>query len=100
MNNFLRQKRKRNRIVVAAAVVAVAVAVAVAVIARRYKKIGQGKETRKFREPMETRTDYNYISLQHNTPLKSTSRHPQQHSPSHKLEETLAVLRAISPGDS
>ncbi|KAA6364958.1 MAG: hypothetical protein EZS28_039514, partial [Streblomastix strix] len=47
MNKFLRQKRERNRVIVAA------VAVAVAVTARRYKKIGQRKETRRFREPME-----------------------------------------------
>jgi hypothetical protein len=39
------QKRKRNKAVVA-----------VAVAARKYKKIGQGKETRRFREPMEMKT--------------------------------------------
>ncbi|KAA6355686.1 MAG: hypothetical protein EZS28_048789 [Streblomastix strix] len=48
MNRTLRQKRKRNRIVAAAAAVAVA--------ARKYKMIGQGKETRRFREPMEMKT--------------------------------------------
>ncbi|KAA6397612.1 MAG: hypothetical protein EZS28_006863 [Streblomastix strix] len=46
MRRYWIQKRKRNKAVVAA----------VAVIARKYEKIGQGKETRKFREPMEMRT--------------------------------------------
>ncbi|KAA6394082.1 MAG: hypothetical protein EZS28_010391 [Streblomastix strix] len=150
----LRQKRKRNRIVAAAAVAAVTVAV----IATKYKKIGQGKETWKFHEPMEMRTswrmmnaidkrrkrdrsnlirnnrlrtnnnpnhdnhkwkkiqkqiktkfmgntqvnpsmDLSYISPLHNTPPKPSSSHSQQHSPSPSLEETLAILRAISPGD-
>ncbi|KAA6398278.1 MAG: hypothetical protein EZS28_006198 [Streblomastix strix] len=45
------QKRKRNKAVVVAAVVAVAVA------ARKYKKTGQGKETRRFCEPMEMKTE-------------------------------------------
>ncbi|KAA6394324.1 MAG: hypothetical protein EZS28_010150 [Streblomastix strix] len=136
MDRFLRQKRKRNRIIVAAGVV-----VAVAVAARKYKKIGQGKETRRFREPMEMRTgqrmrkaidkwrkidklnlirnnrlrtnnnpnhdyhksnpniDLNYISPQYNTSHKLSSLHPQQHSASPSLEETLALLRAVSPGD-
>ncbi|KAA6379309.1 MAG: hypothetical protein EZS28_025164 [Streblomastix strix] len=54
------QKRKRNKIVAAIAVVAVAVAVAVivTVTASKYKKIGQGKEARQLREPIETRTDW------------------------------------------
>ncbi|KAA6372959.1 MAG: hypothetical protein EZS28_031513 [Streblomastix strix] len=112
MNSSLKQKRKRNRIVVAAAVVAAAVAVT----ARNYKKTGHGKETRKFREPMEMKTgwrmmnatdkwrtnsniDLNYISPQHNTPHKPSSSHLQQHSPSPPLVETLAILRTISPGD-
>ncbi|KAA6395738.1 MAG: hypothetical protein EZS28_008740 [Streblomastix strix] len=59
-NNSLRQKRKRDRIVVAVAVVAVAIAVAVT--ARKFKKFGQGKETRKFREPMEMRTGWRMIN--------------------------------------
>ncbi|KAA6344181.1 MAG: hypothetical protein EZS28_052258, partial [Streblomastix strix] len=84
-------------IVVAAVVVVVAVAGAVTT--RKYKKIGQGKETRKFREPMEMKTDLNYISPQHNTSHKLSSPHPQQHSPSPSLEETLAILRTISTGD-
>ncbi|KAA6358108.1 MAG: hypothetical protein EZS28_046366, partial [Streblomastix strix] len=153
MRHFLRQKRGRNRIVAAAVA-----AVAVTVIARKNKKIGQRKETRKFREQMERRIgwrminaidkwrrrdrsnlirnnrlrtnnnpkhdnhkwkkiqkqtktkqkgitqvnpnkDLNYISPQHNTPHKSSSPHPQQHSPSPSLEETQDVLSAISPGD-
>ncbi|KAA6360505.1 MAG: hypothetical protein EZS28_043968, partial [Streblomastix strix] len=113
MNKSLRQKRKRNKIIVAAAAVA---AVAVALITRKYKKTGQGKETRRFREPMETRTgwrmmnatdkwrmnpniDLNYISPLHNTPHKPSSPHPQQQSPSPPLEVTLALLRSISSGD-
>ncbi|KAA6363192.1 MAG: hypothetical protein EZS28_041284 [Streblomastix strix] len=117
-------KRKRNRIVVAAAAVAAAIAVAVA--ARKYMKSGQGKEARKFREPMEMRTawrminatdrqrktnrsnlirntnpniDLNYISPQYNSPHKPSSTHPQQHSPSPSLKETLTILRTISPED-
>ncbi|KAA6363281.1 MAG: hypothetical protein EZS28_041191, partial [Streblomastix strix] len=43
--------------------------------------------------------DLNYISPYHNTPHKPSSPHPQQHSPSPPLEETLAILRTISPGD-
>ncbi|KAA6378537.1 MAG: hypothetical protein EZS28_025938 [Streblomastix strix] len=43
--------------------------------------------------------DFNYISSQHNTPHKSLSPHSQQHSPPHTLEETLAILRTISPRD-
>ncbi|KAA6361069.1 MAG: hypothetical protein EZS28_043404 [Streblomastix strix] len=119
--NFLMQKQKRNRIVIAAAV-----AVAVTVTALKYKKIGQEKETQQFRELMETRTGWrmmnatdkqrkkdrsnsientntnmnlNYISPQRNTPRKSLSPHPQQHLPQPPLEETLALLRTVSPGD-
>ncbi|KAA6360149.1 MAG: hypothetical protein EZS28_044323 [Streblomastix strix] len=58
MNSSLRQKRKRNRITVAAAVAAVAVAV----ITRKYKKNWQGKETPKFREPMEMRTGWRMMN--------------------------------------
>ncbi|KAA6363504.1 MAG: hypothetical protein EZS28_040970 [Streblomastix strix] len=43
--------------------------------------------------------DLNYISPQHNTPHKSLSPYPQQHSPSPSLTETLAIIRTISPGD-
>ncbi|KAA6364923.1 MAG: hypothetical protein EZS28_039551, partial [Streblomastix strix] len=43
--------------------------------------------------------DLNYISLLHNTPHKPSSPHPPQHSSSHPLEETLTLLRAVSPGD-
>ncbi|KAA6365051.1 MAG: hypothetical protein EZS28_039423 [Streblomastix strix] len=43
--------------------------------------------------------DLNHISLQHNTSHKLSSPHPQQHSASPSLEETLAILRTISPGD-
>ncbi|KAA6358155.1 MAG: hypothetical protein EZS28_046318 [Streblomastix strix] len=43
--------------------------------------------------------DLNYICPQHNTPHKPSSPHPQQHSLSPSLEETLAILRTISPGD-
>ncbi|KAA6327580.1 MAG: hypothetical protein EZS28_053806, partial [Streblomastix strix] len=43
--------------------------------------------------------DQNYISPQHNTPHKSFSPHLQQYSPSPSLEETLSILRSISPGD-
>ncbi|KAA6394872.1 MAG: hypothetical protein EZS28_009596 [Streblomastix strix] len=42
--------------------------------------------------------DQNYITPQHNTPHKP-SQHSQQHSPSPSLEETQALLRAVSPGD-
>ncbi|KAA6341481.1 MAG: hypothetical protein EZS28_052457, partial [Streblomastix strix] len=48
MNRSLMQKRKRNK-----AVVVTAAVVVVAVAARKYKKTGQGKETRRFCEPME-----------------------------------------------
>ncbi|KAA6360761.1 MAG: hypothetical protein EZS28_043712, partial [Streblomastix strix] len=41
---------------------AVVVAVAVTVTIRKYKKIGQGKETRKFREPMEMRTGWRMMN--------------------------------------
>ncbi|KAA6397258.1 MAG: hypothetical protein EZS28_007212 [Streblomastix strix] len=41
----------------------------------------------------------NCISPSHNTPHKFSPPHPQQHSPSPPLEETLAILRTISPGD-
>ncbi|KAA6359668.1 MAG: hypothetical protein EZS28_044806 [Streblomastix strix] len=44
-------------------------------------------------------TYLNNVSPQHNTPYKSLSPHSQQHSPSPSLEETLAILRTISPGD-
>ncbi|KAA6382028.1 MAG: hypothetical protein EZS28_022443, partial [Streblomastix strix] len=43
--------------------------------------------------------DQNYVSSQHNTPHKPSSSHPQQRSPSSPLEETLTLLRAVSPGD-
>ncbi|KAA6401434.1 MAG: hypothetical protein EZS28_003032 [Streblomastix strix] len=43
--------------------------------------------------------DLNYISPQHNTPHKPSSPHFQQHSPSPSLEETLIILRVISPRD-
>ncbi|KAA6378316.1 MAG: hypothetical protein EZS28_026155, partial [Streblomastix strix] len=43
--------------------------------------------------------DLCYISPQHSTPHQSSASHPQQHSPSPSFEETLAILRAISPGD-
>ncbi|KAA6376530.1 MAG: hypothetical protein EZS28_027945 [Streblomastix strix] len=43
--------------------------------------------------------DLNYISPLYNIPHKSLSLHPQQHSPSPSLEETLAILRKISPED-
>ncbi|KAA6365688.1 MAG: hypothetical protein EZS28_038786, partial [Streblomastix strix] len=43
--------------------------------------------------------DLNYISPVHNTPHKPSSPHPQQHQTSPSLEETLALLRAVSPGD-
>ncbi|KAA6385516.1 MAG: hypothetical protein EZS28_018958 [Streblomastix strix] len=107
MNNFLRQKRKRNRIVAAAAV---------AVIAKKYKKIGQGRETQQFREPMEMKTgwrmmnatdkwrtnpniDLNYISSQQNTPHNHSTQHPQQYPSIPPLGETLAILRSIFHGD-
>ncbi|KAA6365438.1 MAG: hypothetical protein EZS28_039033, partial [Streblomastix strix] len=41
----------------------------------------------------------NHISPQHNISHKLSSPHPQQHSASPSLEETLAILRTISPGD-
>ncbi|KAA6329616.1 MAG: hypothetical protein EZS28_053587, partial [Streblomastix strix] len=43
--------------------------------------------------------DLNYISPQHNTYHKPSSPHAQQHSPSPSLEETLTLLRRVSPGD-
>ncbi|KAA6374485.1 MAG: hypothetical protein EZS28_029991, partial [Streblomastix strix] len=43
--------------------------------------------------------DLNHISPLHNTPHKPSSPHPQQHSASPSLEETLTLLRAVSPGD-
>ncbi|KAA6371467.1 MAG: hypothetical protein EZS28_033007 [Streblomastix strix] len=43
--------------------------------------------------------DLNYISPQHNTSHKLSQPHPQQHSAQPSLEETLAILRTISPGD-
>ncbi|KAA6375616.1 MAG: hypothetical protein EZS28_028855, partial [Streblomastix strix] len=43
--------------------------------------------------------DLNYISPLHSTPHKPSSPHPQQHSASPSLEETLTLLRAVSPGD-
>ncbi|KAA6355685.1 MAG: hypothetical protein EZS28_048788 [Streblomastix strix] len=43
--------------------------------------------------------DLNYISPLYNTSHKPSSPHPQQHSASPSLEETLALLRAVSPGD-
>ncbi|KAA6355675.1 MAG: hypothetical protein EZS28_048797, partial [Streblomastix strix] len=112
MNRSLTQKQKRNKAVVVAAVVVVAVA------ARKYKITGQGKETRRFCEPMEMRIGWrmmnatdkwrkrdrsnlinlNYISPQHNTPHKP-SQHYQQHSPSPSLEETQALINAIPLGD-
>ncbi|KAA6362619.1 MAG: hypothetical protein EZS28_041854 [Streblomastix strix] len=49
-NSSLRQKRKRNKGGVVAAVAA-------ATTAGKYKKIGQGKETKRFREPMEMKTE-------------------------------------------
>ncbi|KAA6382953.1 MAG: hypothetical protein EZS28_021524, partial [Streblomastix strix] len=83
------------------------VAVAVAVTASKYKKIGQGTEIQQFRESTETRIDtqtylnidLNCISSQHKTPPKSPSSHLQQHSPKPTLEETIAILRTIFPGD-
>ncbi|KAA6355389.1 MAG: hypothetical protein EZS28_049084, partial [Streblomastix strix] len=44
-------------------------------------------------------TNLNYISPQHNTPHKPSSPHSQQYLPSPSLEETITILRAISPGD-
>ncbi|KAA6388233.1 MAG: hypothetical protein EZS28_016241 [Streblomastix strix] len=43
--------------------------------------------------------DLNHISPQHDTSHKLSSPHPQQHSASPSLEETLTLLRAVSPGD-
>ncbi|KAA6381955.1 MAG: hypothetical protein EZS28_022516 [Streblomastix strix] len=43
--------------------------------------------------------DLNYISPQRNTSHKLSSPHPQQHSISPSLEETLAILRTIPPGN-
>ncbi|KAA6364699.1 MAG: hypothetical protein EZS28_039775, partial [Streblomastix strix] len=43
--------------------------------------------------------DLNYISPLHSTPHKPSSPHPQQHSASPSLEETLTLLRTVSPGD-
>ncbi|KAA6386640.1 MAG: hypothetical protein EZS28_017833 [Streblomastix strix] len=43
--------------------------------------------------------DLKYISSLHSTPHKPSSPHPQQHSTSPSLEETLTLLRAVSPGD-
>ncbi|KAA6395242.1 MAG: hypothetical protein EZS28_009233 [Streblomastix strix] len=43
--------------------------------------------------------DLIYISPQHNTSHKPSSPHPQQHSASPSLEETLAILTTISPGN-
>ncbi|KAA6335383.1 MAG: hypothetical protein EZS28_052972, partial [Streblomastix strix] len=43
--------------------------------------------------------DLNHISPQHNTSHKLSSPHPQQHSASPSLEETLTLLRAVSPGN-
>ncbi|KAA6356709.1 MAG: hypothetical protein EZS28_047763 [Streblomastix strix] len=42
--------------------------------------------------------DLNHISPQHKTSHKLSSPHPQQHSASPLLEETLSILRTISPG--
>ncbi|KAA6379917.1 MAG: putative reverse transcriptase, partial [Streblomastix strix] len=44
-------------------------------------------------------TDLIHISPQHNISHKLSTPHPQQHSASPSLEETLAILRTISPGD-
>ncbi|KAA6363659.1 MAG: hypothetical protein EZS28_040814 [Streblomastix strix] len=41
--------------------------------------------------------DLNHINPQHNTSHKLSSPHPQQHSASLYLEETLTLLRAIPP---
>ncbi|KAA6364491.1 MAG: hypothetical protein EZS28_039983 [Streblomastix strix] len=109
------QKRKRIK------------AIVITVTANKSKKIGLGKEKLQLHEPYETRTgpwmknaielknpisliyadsnaqtnlniDYNYISLQHNIPHMFISSLSQQHLPSPALEETLAILRKISPG--
>ncbi|KAA6362980.1 MAG: hypothetical protein EZS28_041492 [Streblomastix strix] len=52
----------------------------------------QGKQT-------NPNIDLNHISPQHNTSHKLSSPHPQQHSSSPSLEETLTLLRAVSPGN-
>ncbi|KAA6343349.1 MAG: hypothetical protein EZS28_052317 [Streblomastix strix] len=54
------QKRKGNKVVVVAAVIVVAVAVTA--LASKYKNIGQEKEIRQFREPMETRTGWKMMN--------------------------------------
>ncbi|KAA6311574.1 MAG: hypothetical protein EZS28_056100, partial [Streblomastix strix] len=56
MNRSLIQKRKRNKAVVVAVVVVVAVAV------MKQKRIGQGKETRRFCEPMEMRIGWRMMN--------------------------------------
>ncbi|KAA6354304.1 MAG: hypothetical protein EZS28_050167, partial [Streblomastix strix] len=56
MKSFLMQKLKRNR------VVAAAVAAVVAVAAKKYKKIGQGRETQQFRESMEMKTGWRMMN--------------------------------------
>ncbi|KAA6384551.1 MAG: hypothetical protein EZS28_019922 [Streblomastix strix] len=43
--------------------------------------------------------DLNHINPLHYTSHKLSSPHPQQHSASPSLEETLAILRTISPGN-
>ncbi|KAA6368070.1 MAG: hypothetical protein EZS28_036404, partial [Streblomastix strix] len=43
--------------------------------------------------------DLNHLSPQHNTSHKPSLPHPQQHLPSPLLEETLQILRTISPRD-
>ncbi|KAA6379918.1 MAG: hypothetical protein EZS28_024555 [Streblomastix strix] len=53
MRHWWRQRRRRNKVAAAAVVV---VEVAVAATIRNQKKIGQGKEIRQFREPMEMST--------------------------------------------
>ncbi|KAA6364639.1 MAG: hypothetical protein EZS28_039833 [Streblomastix strix] len=118
------QKRKRNLSVVVAAV-------AVAATASKYKKIGQEREIRQFRESIETRTGWRTMNAidkwrkrdklnliknnrqrTNNNPnhnnhrckkiqqqMKTRHKGHQQHSPSPRLKETLAILRTISPGD-
>ncbi|KAA6360682.1 MAG: hypothetical protein EZS28_043790, partial [Streblomastix strix] len=43
--------------------------------------------------------DLNHISPQHNTYHKLSSPHQQQHSASPSLEDTLAILNSIPPGN-
>ncbi|KAA6395854.1 MAG: hypothetical protein EZS28_008625 [Streblomastix strix] len=88
MRQSWKQKLKRNKAVVVAAVVTEAEAVTAK--ARKYKKIGQEKETRQFCEPMETRTGWKMMNATERQRKRDRSMKPIIEEEKKKLKVMLS----------